>query len=176
VHQLSELWTLTLLGGFSRELDRTSYNIYVPYFNEILGVPTIHNSGTNSPVYSASLSHSGTRLNFGATISREYLPSGLAYLTRQDTYQLKANYALSERWSVGGDARYIQYQQPAILNNASEVKVRYVSLNASWHWTEFWVVTLAVARLSESYIGDPYLLASNEATLTLSRQFGHITF
>ena len=89
---------------------------------------------------------------------------------------MKADYALSERWSVGADARYIQYQQPAILNNSPEVKVRYASLNASWHWTEFWVVTLTVTRLSESYIGNAYLLASNEATLTLSRQFAHFTF
>jgi len=176
VHHLSELWTLTLLGGYSREIDRTSYNIYVPFLTQIFAFPTTQDTGTNSPVYSATLSHSGSRLNFDATVSRQYLPSGFAYLTRQDSYDLKANYALSERWSAGGDARYIQYQQPAILGNSPEIKVRYVSLNASWHWTELWVVTLTATRLSESYVGNPNLLASNEVILTLSRQFGHITF
>jgi len=175
-HQLSELWTFTALAGASRELDRSSYNLYFPYFMEVVVVPVVQDTGKNSAVYSTDLSHSGSRLSVGATLSRQYLPSGFAYLTRQDTYDLKADYTLSERWSIGADARYVRYQNPpGVAVTSPDVAVRYVSLYTAWHWTELWTVTFTTTRLSETYARNPYTLASNEVTLTLSRQFGHFT-
>lgn len=186
VGQLSELWALTALGGYSRALDQSDASQLecVEFF--VLGSeeiclayelsPAHTESSQNGSVYTLNLSRQGSQVLLNATASRQLTPTGYAYLSRQDIYELKASYGLSERWSFSGDARAVQYQNPPLSGAADETHVRYFALTANWGWTERWNVALTVARIFETVSGRDYNVGSNEVTLTLSRQFDHITF
>lgn len=171
---LSELWTLKTLAGYSRALNRVYGNIPIPLIGG--GVYVFHfdeQSTQNSSVYDFDLAHQSERLMFDATASRQLTPTGFAFLSRQDLYETKFNYKLSERWSFGGDAKAQRYQNPPANGVFPNVNVKYLNLNGNWNWTEYWTVSLAAARITET--GQGIHVASNELTLTFSRRFNHIT-
>ena len=185
VHQLSELWTLTALGGYSRvlnEIDVNEYNIDItPTSLTVQIIPRRGATSQNGSVYAATLTHKGTLLTLTAQASRQLAPSGFAYLSRQDIYELTTAYTPSDRWTLSADARLVRYQNPpgyqTQLNQvqAANVYTRYFSAAASWHWTEHWTVRLSASRVSETIQYNPYNAASNEVTLSITRQFDPIT-
>ncbi|MGH8324480.1 MAG: hypothetical protein ACRETD_11895, partial [Steroidobacteraceae bacterium] len=178
--QLSELWSVTANAGYSRALNQSNFNQYAvvltPTGLGIEAIPSKIESAQNGSVYAVNLTHQGSRLLLNASASRQLAPTGFAYLTRQDTYECKANYTLSERWSFGGDARAVQYRNPPAGGVAPAVNVSYLSMSANWGWTEHTTVTLSAMRIAETIQSSHYNVASNEATLSLSHQFNHISF
>jgi hypothetical protein len=185
VGQLSELWTLTALGGYSRALNQIE-GIQNQCIQSIMFGPfeiCIHtqpvlatlDSSQSGSVYSLNLTHQGDQLTLNVTASRQLAATGFAFLSRQDTYELKANYTLSERWSFTGDVRAQRYQNPP-ASGAADVNVKYLGLSANWGWTEHWTVTLSAARVSETVQLPHYTVASNEVTLSLSHRFNHLNF
>jgi hypothetical protein len=189
--QLTELWSLSLLGGYSRAHnsdDRTEYPVVdyypgcpLPVIEQgiaifcIVPTPVTVKSTQNGSVYSAALNHQGTQLKLGLNASRQLTPTGFAYLTRQDAYEGNATYTLNERWSFGATLRWQRYQNPPGIGAPPEVIVRYGGINADWAWTEKWTVILGVARVADSYSASSFNVASNEVSVTLSRRFDHIT-
>jgi hypothetical protein len=189
VRQLSELWTLTVTAGYSRALDAINFHEYIccvleetPQGLEFVleAVPVRGESDQNGTVYTVNLAHQSERLTFAAIVSQQLAPTGFAFLSRQENYELKVAYNLSERWSFSGDARFMRYQNQPVNGALPEVNVQYYALSANWAWTEHWIVSLTAARVSNnipsSTAAAAYGVASNEVTLTLSRQFGHVTF
>jgi hypothetical protein len=180
VRQLDELWTLTALGGFTRAFDRnygTQYELaafqgflfYVP-------ISVDERSSQSASVYSANLVHKGSQLFLNATASRSLAPTGLAYLNRTDVYDLQATYNLNERWALNGDVKSVEYQYPPANGSQSVVNLRYFSLGVTWHWTEQWLVTLTADRHTQTESYNTFKLASNDVMLSLSRQFGHLSY
>jgi hypothetical protein len=189
VRQLSELWTLTATGGFSRALNAINENEYVccvlvntPHglALELEGIPVKAESGQNGSVYMLNLTHQSEQLTLSAVVSRQLIPTGFAFLSQLNNYELKAAYTLSERWSFSGDARFQNYQNPPVNGTVPRVNVQYYALAANWAWTEHLTVSLVAARVSNyvpaSAESARYSVASNEVTLTLSRKFDHLDF
>jgi hypothetical protein len=180
VRQLSELWSVTVSGGYSRALDRieTAEEVLVltPFGLAYEIIPINTSSTQNGTVYSVNLSHQGSLLLLNAIASRQVTPSGFALLARQDTYELKGTYSLSARWSLNGDLREVEYQNPQYNGLLTSVKVGYLDLTASWQWTEKWTASMSISHVTEKVQLPSYDVASNEVTITLSRQFNHISF
>jgi hypothetical protein len=178
--RLSEIWTLSVTAGFSRALNRSSleeeFVVETPTGPAIEIIPVNFESAQNGAVYLVNAVRQGSQLSLNASASRQLAPTGFAFLSRQDTLDLTANYLLSDRWSIGGDAKRVKYQSPGTGGTSTEVDVSYLTFNADWKWTEHWTVIFAASHVASKYSSTAYSAKSNEITLTLSRQFNHIAF
>jgi hypothetical protein len=179
VRQLSEIWTLTGAAGYSRALNtlqgREDVLVLTPSGLGIEAVPFKAESSQNGTVYSVNLTRKGTLLTLSAIASRQLMPTGFAYLSLQDSFELTASYTLSDRWSFTGDARYVKSEDPQLQGGILERTPKIITVGATWRWTERWSATLTASRVMEQF--QPGLdLASSEVMITLSRHFDHIKF
>lgn len=172
---LSELWTLSALAGYSRARNQT--DLLVPTLLFTPGGPIVQQvsrsveSSQNGTVFSTSLTRQTGRFGFTAQASRQLTPSGFAYLSRQDAYELKASYAKSERWTFSGDAHRIKYRNPGTTGGAYALTVTNFDASAAYRWTPQWTVTFSVSRIVE-HAGSPAVgIAANNVSLMLSRKF-----
>jgi hypothetical protein len=176
--QLSEIWTLNAVAGYSRALNSLQGNedvlVLTPNGLEIVAIPFKVESSQNGTVYSLSLTRKGALLILGATASRQLTPTGYAYLSLQDSFELTANYTLSERWSFSGDARYIKSQDPQLQGGILQRTPKILTIGASWRWTEHWTASLMASRIMEEFQPPGLDLASSEVMITLSRRFDHV--
>lgn len=189
VRHLTEIWSLTATGGFSHSQNRLAVDEYLvltpegivvataPIGTVLEVIPVRDESTQNGAVYSVNLTRQGEQLTVNASASRQEIPTGFAFLSRQNTFALQANYALSARWSLGANASYLDSRDPQVQGGqVSDRKVDYFDLNASWLWTERWTLTLDAARISERAQALHIDLASKQIAVTLSRKFNHISF
>jgi hypothetical protein len=190
--QLSQQWTANASGGYSRAINQSDFFVLrqVPPPPNTLSTtitlepfPVRIPSAQNGSVYGVDLSHKDSRLVVDALATRQLTPTGFAFLTSQDTYELKTNYTVSERWSFGADGRYVRYQNPELINSTvaqinvlNVINVRYFGLKANWNWTEHSTVILSAARVVQGVDLSRFNVASNEVTLTFSHRFNHIDF
>jgi hypothetical protein len=179
VRQLSEIWSLTATGGYSRALNQLdTYEEFLVFDPgpaiEIL--PVKEESSQNGTVYSIDLSRKGTLLLLNAVASRQLIPTGFAFLSRQNSFELTANYSYSDRWSFIADARYLESQDPQLQGGIVNRSQKFISLSANWRWTEHWTATMGASLVSERFRQVDLGLSSNEITITLSRRFNHIKF
>ncbi len=188
VRKLGELWTFSALGGYSRALNEIDSNEYDVFFslNTPDAPPTVEitplraESSQAGSIYAAQLTHKGDLLTLSAGAARQLAPTGFAFLSRQDTYEVNAGYTLSERWSFSVEAHLVRYQNSYtnvhVSGSSPSAYTRYVTASANWHWTERWVVGLAASHVSENVEFSQYNVASNEVTLSLTRTFDPITY
>jgi len=101
-------------------------------------------------------------------------PTGFAFLSRQQSFEFKASYILSPRWTLSADVRQTDYQNPQANGVFYSVKVPYESLSATWQWTERWTLTIAASHVRETVQQSSIDEQSQELTLTLSRRFNHL--
>jgi hypothetical protein len=174
--QLTEQWSLNASGGYSRALNRIDALEYFrigPYIEEI---PEHAESAQNGSVYSVSLSRQGALLLLTATASQQIQPTGFAFLSRQQSYELKATYTFSPRWNATADLRQVNYNNPEPSGVFYNVKVPYASVAANWQWTEHWTLSINATNVRETVHSFMFQEASSELSLTLSRSFNHIDF
>jgi hypothetical protein len=180
VHSFNELWTLTLNYGFSRALNTEhtyeEFLIFTPQGPAIEFVPVKIESSENGTVYSASLVRKSETLSLTAAASRQLVPTGYAYLSKQESAELTATYNYSTRWFFTADAHYIHSEDPQLQGGILERTPRYLSLNANWRWTEFWTVTFGASRVVDLFQPQDTNVSSNEVSIKLSRQFNHMKF
>jgi hypothetical protein len=138
-------------------------------------LPVQLQSTQNGTIYSANLTRSTERLALTAAASRQLVPSGFAFLSRVQTYELMFNFNKTERLSFSGDVRRTDYQQPGGGAGANQQSL-YLQLGAAWHWTEQWTVNVGASRLIEHYGSPTVTLADSTLTLELSRHFNWKTF
>ncbi|HLZ96423.1 MAG TPA: hypothetical protein VKP66_00670 [Steroidobacteraceae bacterium] len=169
--QLSEIWTLSASAGHSRS--KNSEKIYVGPF--LLGALTSTQDGT---VYSATVTRQGERFSLIGGASRTLQPTGFAYLSRQDSFNLNATYARSERWDFAVTAAWAKAVNPDVGGRGAvlrgrESTVRYLNsqLTANWHWTPQWIVSFHATRITDKYGPPAASGASTGFGLDLSRQF-----
>jgi hypothetical protein len=180
IRPLTEMWSLSVSGGFSRALNRVNFDeqflVFTPNGPEIETIPGRSESSQNGAVYTVNFTRQGERWTLNAIATRQEVPTGFAFLSRQSSVELRANYTLSPRWSFAADAHYTNSQDPQSRGPAVNRTVDYFGLNSSWQWTEHWTLTFAVSRVSEHFQSTNFNLTSNQAAITLSRQFNHFTF
>jgi hypothetical protein len=104
-------------------------------------------------------------------------PTGFAFLSRQDSYNLNATYIRNERWDFGAKVTWLRAVNPQEIAgaavNGTQLTTRYLStqLMANWHWTPQWTISLSAARITQQY-GPPTISAgSTNISLNFARQF-----
>jgi hypothetical protein len=180
VRQLSEQWSLTATGGYSRALNQIEANeafiVYTIDGPVIVFAPASAESSQNGSVYSVDVTHHGKLVLFEATASRQVLPTGFAFLSLQQMYELKATYTLSPRWTVGADLRLVDYRNPEGNGLFYSTRVPSASISASWLWSEHWTLSFMAAHVRESVPTSLFNEQSQEFSLTLSWRFNHINY
>ena len=179
--QLNSLWTASATGGFSRALNRADEQVVVPVFTSTgLSFQLVNErfkSSQNSTVFSASLNRQGALVSTSVSAVRQVVPTGLAYLSRQDTYSFQINSPISPRWTLNANLAWNKYQSPSLGRGGalSDVTTESAQASAAWRWTERWTVTLNATRLIEKLSGTRLQLSNTGVSLQLSRRFDRIT-
>jgi len=180
--QLSEIWSVSATGGYSRANNRADADEFIGYEFTPSGfipvfIPVTLKSTQTGSVFSANVSRQTQLLLLAATASRQLTPTGLAFLSRQETYELKAGYTGSARWTFNGDLRRIVYEQPeGTGSTTSSLNVTSLQLSAAWQWTEHWTVTVNATHVLERYGSPTISVDTSGVSLELSRQFDWKTF
>src|SRR3984957_17653587 len=175
VKKLTEIWSLSASGGYSRsnnEIDITEQFLgFTRNGFAVVSVPIAVKSRQNGSVFSATLSRQTELLTLAADASRQLSPTGFAFLSRQDSYGLKATYAATEHWTFGADAHRVIYQQPQRNGAVIDLDINYLKASATWQWTEHWTLAINASYLLEHY-GTPSIgIATTGVSVELSRQF-----
>ena len=174
VRQLSEIWSLNTSAGYSKSKNRE--NTVIDFFGFLF--PITERSTQNGTVYAASLSRQGENFTFIGGASRALQPTGFAFLSRQDSYNLSAGYKRSERWDYGVAATWLKAVNPQVSSgqanfNSTESTNRFLNVHASlnWHWTPEWVVSVTVSRITQQYGPPTVSAASSGVSIDFIRQF-----
>jgi hypothetical protein len=162
-HQLNELWKLTATAGYSK-----STNQYHYFFGTFSSTQT-------GGVYSANLTRQSDVLTVTASATRALMPTGYAFLSRQDSVIALANYNYSERWTFGASTTWQNEADPIVTGGTSRRRFYNGDVSASWRWTEQWTLTLHLSKIGQQYIQQlgqpPVNPTSNDVRLQISRQF-----
>jgi hypothetical protein len=98
----------------------------------------------------------------------------LAFLSRQDSYELQANYPCSERLRFAANARRVNSQDPQFFGPAIGRTYSIASVTAIWRWTEKWTVTANASYVTSTYGPTSDKVDATGFSLELSRQFNRI--
>lgn len=175
VRDIGELWALSATVGYSHA--RNSAELYYPVLVltpsglQIVYVGQAYASSQNGSVYAVSLSHQAQLLQFKAQASRQLTPSGFAYLSRQDDYEVSASYPRSERWTFSGLARRVKYAYPSTAGATYDITYTYASMTAEWRWTEKWTLSASALRVFERTGLARTAVSTNDFNLALTRRF-----
>lgn len=164
IRELGQLWTFTASAGYSRESNRIK-EYFGPFY---LGSFRATENGT---VFSGNLTRQGIRNSTTVLASRTLAPSGFAFLSRRDLYQIVENYPLSERCSLQGYIRVRRELDPQFFAPAIERKYLDVGASAAWQMTELWTVSFSVAHVAERYGAASSSVAESQVSLELARRF-----
>jgi hypothetical protein len=170
-HRLNEVWKLSATAGYSKSTNEYNYNSYEFYDGFIFPVFETLKSRQYGGVYSMSLTRQGEVLGASAGVSRALTPTGLAFLTRQDTVNGSVSYNYSERWTFTANAIWQNLSNPVIGGGSIDRRFYDIDFSAQWHWTEQWSVTLGSRILGQRYDQPAVSAASNGLSLEISRQF-----
>ncbi len=178
--KLSEVWSLTSRAGISRTantLDTVREALVLTANGPALVAIPIHiQSSQTSTIFSVSLSHQGERMVLVAAASRQLIPSGFAFLSRQDSYDVNAQYQRTIRWKLTADLRLLKSQDPSQQGTYSLRTVRFASVSSAWQWTEHWMITLGASRVMENLAAIDSRPSSTDVSIQLSRQFDRVVF
>jgi hypothetical protein len=162
VRQLYELWSLSTTAGYSRSTNSQKF-FFGPFF---LGSLTSDQVGG---VYAVTLTRQAERLSFSGAVSRALQPTGFAYLSRQDSINLSATYARSERWDFGLNVGWQSARTPTLGGSETSVRFLNAGLTANWHWTPKWVISTRVTRIE--YGQSLIRVGSSGVSVEFNRQF-----
>ncbi len=182
VRQLDELWTLTATAGYSHAVNKADETVefleFTPEGPEIVRVSQTFSSAQNGSVYSVNLTRQANLLTMTFAASRQLIPTGFAYLSRQNSLVVAAHYPIFERWTLGADASWSRYQNPPIARATGDTDVTtgYFSLSAACQWTERWTVTMGASRVIDKSSSASFQLSSNSVSIKASYKFNRISF
>jgi hypothetical protein len=165
--KFNELWSLSANAGVSHETDR----IHVYYGPFLLG--TLE-SASNGTVYSVNLKRQGQLTQISLQGSRSLIPSGYAYLSRQESYQANVYEPLSARWTLGGHVRWLQSQNPQSFGTTIDQNYTDIGLTAVWLWTEHWSVTMLASHVTNKLHPPVMEATASGFSVQLSRRFNRI--
>ena len=173
--QLTELWSVSASGGYSRSNNQEQADTeeLVPYQGGfiIVVVPVRLQSTQTGSIFSGNVTRQSELLTLSASASRQLAPTGFAYLSRLDTYELQIGYRATERLRLTTDARQVSYDAPQFNAAASISKSTSVSLSAIWQWDERWTATLGASHVIASSGSPTISVDTTGVSLQVSRQF-----
>jgi hypothetical protein len=169
VRQLTELWSFTGTAGYSHSTN--SQKIIFDGFS--FGNQSSSQSGA---VYTAGLTRKSEQWTLNAAASRQLTPTGFAYLSRQDSVNLNAIYALTERWDFSLSTVWQRIQNPVGSGaqfgvTTDEGRYLNVAVTANWHWTPQWLISIHAIRITQQYSPPPVTATSNGVSVDIVRQF-----
>jgi hypothetical protein len=164
IRQVTELWQVNASIGYSRTQDRQKV-YYGPFF---LGT---EQSRQNSAIYALSVTRRGEVVNLSAAASRSLQPVGVSFLSRRDSLNFTATYALNERWDFTAGAAWQRDAELVLGQTVLNRRYLTAQLAANWHWTEQWTVSLQATRAALTYGPPTISTAANGVSLNLTRQF-----
>jgi hypothetical protein len=162
--QLDELWNLSASAGVSRETDKIK-TFFGPF-----------DSTADGTVFAANVTRQGERLAVSGQASRSLVPSGYAFLSRQDTYQLSASYPTSERWTFNGHVRWLRAENPQLLAPTIDQSYLELGLSAVWLFTEHWTATFMASYVTDKVSPPPTHVDASGFSIQLARHFNHIAW
>lgn len=162
--QLDELWSLSASAGVSRETDKIK-TFFGPF-----------DSTADGTVFAANVTRQGERLAVSGQASRSLVPSGYAFLSRQDTYQLSASYPTSERWTFNGHVRRLRAENPQLLAPTIDQSYLELGLSAVWLFTEHWTATFMASYVTDKVSPPPTHVDASGFSIQLARHFNHIAW
>jgi hypothetical protein len=165
--QIAQLWTLTANAGYSRE-SNTVDEYFGPY---LLG--TFKSTDTGS-IFNVNLTRQGALLAVTASAQRSLVPSGFAFLARQDSYQLSFDYPYSERWTFDGHVRRLTSTEPEVVGPVLNQSYLDAGLSAVWLFTEHWTFTMRASHVTATYGPPTVNVGASGISLLLARKFNHI--
>jgi hypothetical protein len=176
---LSEIWSFNLSAGYTRQQNRLDLEIpeitFVPGLGFVLvEVPVRIESQTKTPVYAARLTRSGPRLTLYLGASRQEVPTGFAFLSRQTTIDLQLGYAISSRWSTSLHEYRLSAHDPSLQGPYLDRSVNWVILDSAYQLSEHCNLDIALSRVDETYNATDHHVVNNQVTLTLNYKFNHI--
>ncbi len=178
--RLSEIWSVALQAGFSRSfntLDTVRESlVFTANGPTIVATPIQIKATQNSTVYSVTLTRQAELLVLTASASRQLVPSGFAFLSRQQTYELNAAYPRTDRWKLSADLRWLRSQDPSRQGAYGQRTVRFASISSAWQWTEHWTIIFGASRVMETLPAIGPNPSSTDVSIQLSRQFNRMTF
>jgi hypothetical protein len=168
-HLLDESWTLSTSAGYSKS--KNQVDIYFgPFF---LGTAA---STQNGAVYSARIKRQADITTISAGVSRALVPTGFAFLSRQDSVDVTVDHVYSERWSFDASIKWQKSVDPIITGGSSDRSYYIGAISAQWHWTPEWVISARAARIGQQYGPPTVRAASTGIELEIIRQFYRIQF
>jgi hypothetical protein len=175
VKQLTEIWSVNASAGYSRannefHTDEEAVEI-IQGAPALVLIPISFKSTQTGSVYLFSLNRQSQLLTLSATASRLLTPTGFAFLSRQENYEVRVSYTPTERWTFSGDVRRVNYEQPENTGAIAGINVTYLQLSAAWQWSEHWTVTMNASQVMEHYGTPNIAVASSGVSLQFSRQF-----
>ena len=178
-HNLSELWLLNASAGYTRSQNRLDEQVPELVFTGteiiVVDVPFRIESQQGSAVYSLHLTRTGTQLTLNLSATRQEVPTGFAFLSRQTVFDLQATYSISARWTAGLHEYRLGAHDPTLQGQYADRNLNYLTLNATRQLTEHWTLDMAASRVTERYVSTGLGLTSNQITVTLTRKFNHIS-
>jgi len=179
VRTISQVWSISASAGYSRADNEIHSEEEVLEFTElgpiIASIPVTLRSTQIGSVYSFNLSRQTELLLLSAVASRQLVPTGFAFLSRQDNYEAKAAYTPSSRWIISGDLHRVNYQAPGVIGSI-DLHTTNFQLSAAWQWTEHWTITMTATRVTERYDSPIIGISASGASLELSHQFNWKSF
>jgi hypothetical protein len=175
VEQLSEIWSLSAGAGYSRADNKLHTERESLEFTQngpvIVLVPITIKSTQVGSVYLVNLTRQTQLLTLSGIASRQLTPTGFAFLSRQENFELKTTYNPTERWTFNADVHRVNYQQPQSTGAIVDIKVSYLQVSAAWQWTEHWTLALNATRVMERFGAPGIDVASSGISVEFSRQF-----
>jgi hypothetical protein len=176
---VTEIWSLNVAAGYTRQQNRL--DLVEPEFVftglgfGVVWTPFNVESDQGSAVYSARLTRTGTRFTLNVGASRQEVPTGFAFLSRQTLFDLQLTYAISPRWSAGLHEWRLGSRDPSLQGQSYDRNVNWLTVNSTYHLTEQWDVVAVLARVDASYPANDLHLANNQVTLSFTYKFNHMS-
>jgi hypothetical protein len=162
-HRINELWSFSGTAGYTKSTDQYHF------LDETLS------SAQNSAVYSTSLTRTTQKLIESVSVSRAVTPTGLAFLSRQDTVAGQINYTYSDRLSYAGGVTWADISQPLVGGGTATRRFYDIDASANYHLSEQWVVTVHATKVGQQFPGAAGQPSANPSStgvsLQISRQF-----
>lgn len=165
--QLTELWSATGSAGYSKEINSID-QFFGRYFFRT------YKSQSIGSVFTAGVTRQGQTLTMTASVKRSLVPSGFAFLSRQDSYQFAVHYDKTERWSFDGHVGYLKSIEPVVFGPSSSQSYLDLGVSAAWLVTEKCTVTARASRISAKYTPPAIDVLANGVTVQLSWRFDPI--
>lgn len=167
--QLNERWALSASAGYSKSKNIRKY-FFGPFYLGSLEY------AQNGGIYNLGLKRVGETIQLGLTLTRSLRPTGFAFLSRQDSADLRLQYQRSEKWSLSAQASFSKSNDPQ--TGGGETRRRYgaATLSADWHWTPDWLFTVRASKVAQRFADAQFATTrfdghSTGVALELTRQF-----